>query len=118
MKRVPKAECGILMNTLWSGDDSQLNSAKPRVAAVSLGPPRQSQSHHISVPTTTLAPSVGIAYKSVGCQAPSNGVTPIVVAGTDEEFSKKKPDTSTRSIKVQNIILHNIFVYQMIAITN
>lgn len=89
------------MNTLWGDDGSQVNSVKPRVAAVSLGPPRQSQSHHGSNPTSTLMPSVGVGYKSVGCQAPSNGVTPVVVPGTDKEFSKKKPDTSTSSIKVQ-----------------
>ena len=93
------------MNTILSDDEFQMNTAKPRVAAVSLGPPRQSQSHHCNVPTTTLAPSVPIGSKSVGCQAPSNDVIPVVVVvGADKEFSEKKPDVCSSSIKVQNII--------------
>ena len=80
-----------------------MNFANPRLTAVPLGPPRQSQSHHC-VPTVSMANTL----ISVGCQAPSSTATPVKQA---EEKSEEKPDTPTGSIKVQNIILHDKFVY-------
>lgn len=97
----PKTSCGILMNPLCCDGGRQMNLATSRVAAIPLGLPRQSQSCHTAL-------SVKGPLKSVGCQAPSNTTTP--VKDTAEEFLKK-PDTSTCSIKVQNIILHEKFVY-------
>ena len=92
-------DCGNAMNPLWHNIGCHMNFANPRLAAIPLGPPRQSKSHH-HVPTP-----VG---KSVGCQAPPTTPTPVKKA---EEFSKEKPDISTGSNKVQNIILHDKFVY-------
>ena len=100
-KIAPKTDCGIVMNTLCHDSRWHMNFPTHGVAAVPLGPPRQSKSH-----PTTLASAATNIFKSVGCQAPSNAVTPVKAT----ELSLKKPDTSACSIKVQNISLHdNLF---------
>ena len=96
----PKPDGGIVMNPLLRNIGCQMDSTNQGLTAVLLGPPRQSNSrhHHIIAPLS----------KSVGCQAASAPVSP--VNKPEEGSSKVKPDISTGSVEVPNIILHaNLF---------
>ena len=96
----PKPDSGIVMNPLLHNIGCQMNSTNQELTAVLLGPPRQSKSRHHRVAPLS---------KSIGCQAASTPVIPVSKA-EEEPYGEKKPDTSTGSVEVPNIILHtNLF---------
>jgi len=97
------------MNPLCCGTGRQMNFAIPKMAAIPLGPPRQSKTHH-STPTGS---SSGAAGKSVGCQTVPSKSTPVKV----ENFSVGKPDViATCLIEVQKSIQYgNLFISNYIA---